>query len=314
MIDTEIVILYMSGIRALTVYRVKEKELPEHLRGIPPSRKIDQGPLEIMTWRNLFQVGVVDPDERIVSKEGFKAPPRASLHCGHCKMQLTRDMVQLRELPTKYWGELVDSWSCHRGEFAMVAERLLTDGEHILPKKGFMFYQTNFLISRTDELTMSPGCTCGRNVAEPLCAGYIRIFMSRILFKADQDERMMIPPSEASLMMAEIEQVLDSQCTNRVIISTAEHGMQLDFMGRNVMASFDEGSTWNLGHLVNFSKHCTSVDTANDVELCFIEWPSALLSSFWSLLNEGRPIPLLHDSDGPTLFIPIAAAVSPIKT
>jgi hypothetical protein len=61
---------------------------------------------------------------------------------------------KFQELPSEYWAELVDCWSCHRQEFAGIAQNL-PDGLQLLPKDpGQVLYSrsSHYLLKWADEL------------------------------------------------------------------------------------------------------------------------------------------------------------------
>lgn len=46
------------------------------------------------------------------------------IECQGCGQEIVTHPVTFKSLPSDYWYELVDFWSCHRQEFAAVSERL----------------------------------------------------------------------------------------------------------------------------------------------------------------------------------------------
>lgn len=89
--------------------------------------------------------------------------------CADCKGEVLDTEAEFKALPSPYWAELVDCWSCHKQEFAGVAKHLI-EHELILPAScGTVLYcDDHYIVKRegtAEERTMS--CAqCGYALGE----------------------------------------------------------------------------------------------------------------------------------------------------
>lgn len=88
----------------------------------------------------------------------FPTLKKISLECGGCGTELSLHATNFKPLPSEYWGELIDCWSCHRQEFAGITKDL-SDSLKLYPCNSFtiLYSQYHFLIKLNDNFILTEG-------------------------------------------------------------------------------------------------------------------------------------------------------------
>lgn len=123
-----------------------------------------------------------------------------------------------KALPSPYWMELIDCWSCHQSEFAVVTNGLSfsRDGSTLLPSNEDILYRNFFLILKLDVGTGGECKMCKSELGFMISENFhYKLFLDRIILNSN--------PGDPSLPMA-IKDVTSavgqsSPILNRVVLS-----------------------------------------------------------------------------------------------
>ncbi|PJF18306.1 hypothetical protein PSACC_01848 [Paramicrosporidium saccamoebae] len=220
-----------------------------------------------------------------------------SLECHSCKTTVSKGVLQVKELPGNYWMDLIDCWSCHQSEFAVVTEKLAfsQDGHEILPKTGQILHRGMFLLASLQDLAP---CACltedGQLVTlagaqEPT---HIKIPLCSLNLCTETDSSSFV-----RLVSAELYDAMESTGSALFAISS---GPQSDAILLTVLSwnsKFYLGSGWRSGMIVQ--KESKSHD---DSAVSFI-WSASLVERLKICLTKGFALAERFEFSAPTSII-----------
>lgn len=137
------VLHYLPHVERLVFVKSEDSIIPAEIESRFPLIK-DVGDSAIHTFRSVK----VELGSELECNQPYSFPDSASLVtcrlCGHelvCGYPETADgTLRIRSVPGRDWMELVDCWSCHKSEFAVVTQTLAYSHEtgEILPREGYI--------------------------------------------------------------------------------------------------------------------------------------------------------------------------------
>jgi len=140
--------------------------LKNHYIGVDEYAAMKHDGYTIYTFRN------VTP-KREFCENPFRLPMMASdftastkISCSNCTfssiLRKPEEPLVVKDLPSSFWMELVDCWSCHKSEFAGLTEKvqMSRNGSMILPKPGNVHCGLGFLLFHHADLHLKcPNCS-----------------------------------------------------------------------------------------------------------------------------------------------------------
>lgn len=153
------------------------------------------------------------------SFEGFQ-----QLACRHCSHPcLTAASLLVKDLPSSFWMELIDCWSCHKSEFVGITNSVVISEEgRLLPPKGNLFVGLDgYIVHKSHFDSDSTCCKCGSYLGELLDTEHIHIAKhSVIIAKPDEIIR---PPSPLEVLMQRLHELIQVHGSYRFVIRGDDH-------------------------------------------------------------------------------------------
>lgn len=234
---------------------------------------------------------------------------RAQLVCPRCGEHLSRRALQLLPLPDAHWQELVDCWSCHRSEFAVVTTRLSWDGPtgQLLPQPASALLGGFWLTACADDVLLVGGCTCPgtRTRWQFLGETHVRMLISDLSYEREGVGATGRPMgvSLSGLVKDELGAAWDTLCTRHVAITvdggdSTDEATHIECLAPRALVYRD--GAWREGSLVKwYTRPGEPISVGVDGEAgALLRWPPAAYHQLRALLHAPCPIPLEVGRDG----------------
>lgn len=293
--ENDILAHYLPNVKKLIVKRGPNTLLPFQISQ-PSSSNVSKDRFE--TFKNV----TLETNTHTIP---FKLPPRIDGFSCICGFRLTERSLQIKELPGKYWMELVDCWSCHRNEFSPITQKLdyTTDGSEILGKSGIALHRGMFMIVKNDDLVelISPigsqvglirdgYCKCGIQMGEPLTAAgatnptHLKLFIGSLAIQLD--DKMIVLPDERRLMISELLDIVDSQgVTVFTLIGCPNGPIAFKFISwQSKIYNGTDAGGWKDACIIEMI-----IDDDREGD-CVVVWSDNLVKQFKTYLKEGRSL------------------------
>lgn len=259
---------------------------------------------------------------------------RVHLVCPQCEGRLSKGEagIHLLPLPGAQWQELVDCWSCHRSEFAVVTTRLSWDGPtgHLLPRPTCALLGGFWLTVCASDLVLADGggsCSCSshrRAHWERLGEEHWRVPLSELVCEQGKGAPMAVSNSKVRLSLPalirdELDAIWDSLCARKVIIGVERSEDAGDTRAGQILhleclaprAFVYEEKRWREGSLIkwradtenpvplNIQENHNGHDNRNDhvngnvTDIPLLRWPLIAYNQLVVLLCTPCPVPLV---------------------
>lgn len=254
---------------------------------------------------------------------------RVRLACPRCEGRLSREGpgLQLLPLPGAHWQELVDCWSCHRSEFAVVTTRLSWDNPtgQLLPRPTCALLGGFWLtVCAVDLLSAEEEghCSCSRRREhwQRLGEEHWRVPLSELLYEPRREEAAMAASdskgtlSLSALVRDELHAIWDTLCTRKVNIGResleddrdARAGQLLHLECLSPRALIYQGKHWREGALIRWRANTENLiplnthvihnnsnhDHGPGADTPLLRWPQLAYDQLVASLGTSCPIPL----------------------
>lgn len=271
---------YLPNVDKLTVIQDRHDELPMMIGGLTVSQKdaLKDGKTRLV-FRNVPKLNLSSPMDAPI-------PGLIDvLSCASCGLQVNKTGHRLRskELPGRDWTELVDCWSCHRSEFAVVTTRLQVSHENelILPKEGYLFHRgMNLILNGVDIVNVTEDGKCSKChviLGDFLDKDHLRLFHGLVLFEALEDGSSHAPGHGRTilkgLMVKELLDHIEAQGITHFGINNK---------------LFIRAISWGSRLLVDTQWHSAMIVAMTEKydDTISISWPEPLFELFHDLLND----------------------------
>lgn len=163
---------YLRNIQKLDVYSSSEQEeMCEDLKmdfdlGDGIASVVNPG-LYLQSFRNVTPKFPTNPHPFHLPLTAADLTNCKDIACKSCSHSIKKNkaILSAKDLPSSYWVEMVDFWSCHKSEFAGITEQVRLNGNSImLPKQGMVHCGLGYLLFHPEDIHAEcPGCgmVCG---------------------------------------------------------------------------------------------------------------------------------------------------------
>lgn len=212
---------YLPGVQRVTLFHDGEAvpaaaaALIEHTFAAgPPAASVHAG-IQVQTYPGAVPRPAARLPALAVPLPASALDGLRSLGCRHCGTPLMQPArLTVKDLPSTYWSELIDCWSCHQSEFAGLTNRLRVAAGHdlLLPAPGVLHVALDSLVlSAGDAAAPSPHCPgCGAEVGALIEDGaYLRLHKHAVTATL-ADGSVLRPPSPVDLLLVRLHELMEA--------------------------------------------------------------------------------------------------------
>lgn len=233
------IIEHLKNIRKLYVY--SESLDDDALSLIQKHFIVNFKPTEIVLGdQKVFTFSYVEPRKPLdpPSFSSYSSPNLngkiASSECTVCEQPLiTLELIGtllFKDLPSNYWMELIDCWSCHKSEFAVITNKVNFSEEkpavqqQILPASGVAHVGLDGIIFHKDDLAHF----CN---GQALGDHHVKVNKHSIRFKGEAD---IGPVDSVSLLVGILHESMEAHGSHSFIISCFDQSVGLKVLNWSV--------------------------------------------------------------------------------
>lgn len=150
---------YFKNLSKLDVYAKANETFDEkshdslkiHFEGIDDYVATKHEEYTIFTFRNVILRLHIPENPFRLPMTALDFTTNTKITCSNCNSSILKDPEEplvAKDLPSSFWMELVDCWSCHKSEFAGLTEKVQMSqhGSMILPKPGNVHCGLGFML------------------------------------------------------------------------------------------------------------------------------------------------------------------------
>lgn len=162
----------------------------------------------------------------------------SSIECSSCGQKLLKNSpLLMKDLPSTYWMELVDCWSCHQSEFAVITTKVkqgtsAASTDIILPKQGTVHNGLDFLLVSLEDLEPHD-CV----IEETVDASCKRL-MKHAATVVDENGTIFGPCSPMQCLVQRLYEIMQAHTTQSFLLTNDKVRLMFEIINWDVL-SFD---------------------------------------------------------------------------
>jgi len=306
--EAKIVVEYLKHIRTLHVY-AEVDPIPEQILGAlkesfdvnSKSKRLTLGGASVFSFQNVNLKASAPSSPFNSTYTSAQLGNVSSLNCSSCSAELVHAVgLKFKDLPSTYWMDLVDCWSCHRSEFAGVTNNLSQQSasDLILPGPGSAHIGLDFILLHKENVgDVSTKCSlCGEMIGQPIGSSHLKLLKHAIAIQIENGSRI-APPSPLQLLFSRLHEAMESNAVQNFTIhqdSTTEC-VNISVLNWTMLSMTEDLS--QICPAVKIAVHTEGYgdDLAFAVDQkCFLSLESAIQNSWPTISHNGMKIALIR--------------------
>lgn len=299
-VDRSLIAHYLPSIGRLTIVKDSNiSNLPDFVRGLEPTSRHERGKKDVYNYKDIQLPSLPKCD--------FTVPTQVDqLCCRRCMKVISKVSLHVKELPGSYWMDLVDCWSCHQSEFAMITQRLsfTEDGHEILPRSGQMLYRGLYLVVSLEDLqVVGEDCSCGYQIGKFMQATgsdgptHLKIPLDVVALGTSE-------PDYISILFDELRELFENtgSASFHLSTNTGEESF-IKVLSWDSQLWLGINGYWSRTHIVQLDDGSVPNEESDHLGRVPINVPSSILGLLKSRLCKGSLIASSLGLDSSTAFI-----------
>lgn len=236
---------YLRNIKKIHVYTCSD-ELSEYVTAaidnafmLGPVSKSQVDGIQVFSFANSVPKTTL-PATNFSSFEAkdLKLSSQLACRCGHILCR--NPSLVYKDLPSKYWMDLIDCWSCHQSEFAPITNKIdicANGSQLILPAKGTVHVGLEGLLCSRDDMSGGEGgvCgACGEQIGEAM-ESHIMIYWHMLNISKTGGESI-LAPSPLKVLLSRLHENMQSFASQAFNITNGEDLVSVTVMNWDLLA------------------------------------------------------------------------------